>query len=78
MHLNVHNTGTSHRTANRTQDGMSTKNVVWTMNESSHPVMNVLVSEGCQIVLGKTYQNGKYIPNGPKIYQTAVKYIKGL
>jgi hypothetical protein len=30
--------------------------------------------QGCQIFLGTTYQNGKNIPNGHKIYQMATKY----
>jgi hypothetical protein len=30
----------------------------------------------CQIFVGKTYQNGKNIPNHHKIYQKATKYSK--
>jgi hypothetical protein len=32
--------------------------------------------QGCQIFLGSTYQNGKNIPNGHKIYLKAVTYTK--
>jgi hypothetical protein len=36
--------------------------------------------QGCQIFLGKTYQNGikrpQNIPNGRKIYQMIIKYTK--
>jgi hypothetical protein len=31
--------------------------------------------QGCQIFLGKTYQNGKNLPNDHKIYQMTTKYI---
>jgi hypothetical protein len=31
----------------------------------------------CQIILGKTYQNGKNIPNHHKIHHIALKYTKG-
>jgi hypothetical protein len=30
-------------------------------------------NQACQMFLGRTYQNGKYIPNGPNIYKIAVK-----
>jgi hypothetical protein len=33
-------------------------------------------SQGCQIFLGTTYQNGKTIPNNLKISQMATKYTK--
>jgi hypothetical protein len=32
-------------------------------------------NRSCQIFLGKTYQNGKNIPNDHKRYQKAIKYI---
>jgi hypothetical protein len=31
----------------------------------------------CQIILGKTYQNGKNIPNHHKIHHIALQYTKG-
>jgi hypothetical protein len=34
------------------------------------------LSRGCQIFLGTTYQKGKNVPNGHKIYQMAIKYLK--
>jgi hypothetical protein len=33
-----------------------------------------LPDQGCQIFLGTTNQNGKYIPNDQQIYQKATKY----
>jgi hypothetical protein len=32
--------------------------------------------QGCQIFLDTTYQSGKNIPNGHKVYQMAMKYMK--
>jgi hypothetical protein len=32
--------------------------------------------QGCQIFLGKTYQNGKNVPNAHNIYQLALLYTK--
>jgi hypothetical protein len=32
--------------------------------------------QGCQIFLGTIYQNGKNIPNEPKIYKMILKYTK--
>jgi hypothetical protein len=32
--------------------------------------------QGCQIILGTKYQNGKNIPNYHKLYQMSMKYNK--
>jgi hypothetical protein len=39
------------------------------------PTFAHLSGQGCQIVLGTTYQNGKYIPKDHKIYHMTTKNI---
>jgi hypothetical protein len=45
--------------------------------KSVFPFRRASVTQGCQIFLGKTYQNGNYVPNRRKTYQIVVKYSKG-
>jgi hypothetical protein len=52
-----------------------------TQADDAAVVAEVLLQQGCQIILGTIYQNGKIcykwpknIPNFNKIYQTEIKY----
>jgi hypothetical protein len=39
-------------------------------------IVRFFLEQGCQILLGATYQSGENVPNGHKIYHLAIKYTK--
>jgi hypothetical protein len=48
-----------------------------TMNPNLFSKLSACEKEGCQIYLGTIYQNGENIPNGHKIYQSAIRPENG-